>query len=106
MTKRLGKFQRILILEACEGAALIALGSLPVADQRRRHRAAAALVRRGLAVVVSLGAENAAGAWRQMRHLELTSAGHDVCRAFRRELEDCREIRWNKLGERLELRFL
>lgn len=69
---RLGTHQRTLLIEARSGPARICADTLSLAEQRRRYRAAHALAKRGLAIVVSRYCLTAAGARRAMRHLELT----------------------------------
>lgn len=77
---RLGTHQRTLLLEALDGPTRISVEVLSLADKKRRYQAAYALVRRGLAVIVSKKDFTAAGALRAMRHLELTAAAHDRIR--------------------------
>lgn len=77
---RLGTYQRTLMLEALDGPTRISVEVLNLSDKKRRYQAAYALVRRGLAVIVSKADTTAAGARRAMRHLELTAAAYERLR--------------------------
>jgi hypothetical protein len=82
---RLGTHQRSLLIEARNGPTRICADTMSVAEQRRRYRAAHALAKRGLAIVTSKYCSTTAGAWRAMRHLELTDLAFDRIGAGRRK---------------------
>lgn len=82
---RLGKHQRSLLIEARNGPARICADMMSLAEQRRRYRAAHALAKRDLAMIVSRYAQTAAGAWRAMKHIELTDLATERIGAGRKK---------------------
>lgn len=94
---RLGRHRRALLRDATRGRARITLADLPDAANDARRRAARDLIALGFASVSLKQARSSSGAFRELRHLELTALGRRVVETFAIELRTGSRLRWRWL---------
>ena len=94
---KIGKVQRVLLLEAADDLTCIAVPGLTRSKRNGRHIAARTLVGNGMAVKFRWSGRDALHRWRrELVAIELTDKGRAVVATFRRQLERGTRMRWSR----------